>query len=174
MSLDIATVPIPGRTQDESPPVEEVFAEYPGATEDAPYGYKPDGTPYKRRPRGTGGASRGKAGKLPADGKLAESAAALLASANQLVGISLMAFGMTQTAASLAEANTQFELMARQALAADPGLCRKILSTGATGGKAGLVMAYSMLAVNMFPAAKSELAEKRAGRMAARDGGEDD
>jgi hypothetical protein len=49
--------------------------------------------------------------------------------------------------------------MARQSLEADPELCRKILSAGATSGKAGLAMAYLILGANTFPAMRKEYRE---------------
>jgi hypothetical protein len=49
--------------------------------------------------------------------------------------------------------------MAREALATDPALCKKILSAGATSGKAGLVMAYVMLGATVVPTMRSEYRE---------------
>lgn len=129
---------------------------YPDSTPDAPYGYKPDGTPYKRHHSGhssRGGSARG---SMPATAKQAETAAALLARLNSLFGFALIAAGMPESAASLAVNNEQFEQMARNALETDPALCRKILSAGATSGKAGLVMAYAMLGVSTFPDMRRE------------------
>lgn len=146
--------------------------EFPGSTPDAPYGFKPDGTPYKRRPNGAGSGSGKKAGggkKTGSSDRSAQTAASLLARMNGLVGISLTVFGMPATAMSLAEANDQFETMAYEALRSDPELCRKILAAGATSGKAGLVMAYGMLGVSIAPAALTEIREKRATRDAERD-----
>jgi tetrahydromethanopterin S-methyltransferase subunit F len=92
---------------------------------------------------------------MPA-GKQAEHAAALLASLNGLIGMAFMAAGMPESAATLAANNDKFQSMAQQALSTDPKLCAKILSTGATGGKAGLVMAYVMLGVSVGPSMKAE------------------
>jgi hypothetical protein len=99
---------------------------------------------------------------MPASNANAAAAAALLARVNNLVGVSLHMFGMVNTANALVEANEQFEVMAREALATDPVLCRKILSAGASSGKAGLTMAYIMLGAQMTPAALQEYKAKRA------------
>lgn len=133
---------------------------YPDSTPEAPYGYKSDGTPFKRH-HGAGRRSSGPAssgGRLPA-GKQAETAAALLARLNSLMGLGFIAAGMPLAAVKLSENNGQFEAMAREALATDPALCKKILSAGATSGKAGLVMAYVMLGVSVVPAARAEYRE---------------
>lgn len=154
--------------QDETPPIEgqDYDPEYPGSTPDAPYGYKPDGTPYKRRPKGTAnrGASAGGVRRMPATEAQAAAAAGMLAKMNQLIGIGFMAAGMTETALAIQSSNSQFESMAKEALLTDPALCKKILGAGATSGKAGLIMAYSMLGVSIFPSAKSEIQQKRAER----------
>lgn len=131
---------------------------YPDATPDAPYGYKSDGTPFKRH-HGRGRKQRGEGGRMPATAKQAETAAALLARLNGLFGLALTVAGMPMSAMKLAENNEQFEDMARQALETDPELCRKILSAGATSGKAGLVVAYAMLGVSTFPAMRQEYRE---------------
>src|SRR3954469_24269375 len=135
---------------DEIPPLDngtgDYDPQYPGSTEDAPYGFKPDGTPYKRRPKGTGGSNTGgkasNAGRMPASDIQARTAANLLANGNALIGASLAIFGLTQTTEQLAAANEQFKELAYEALLHDPALCKKILSTGATGGKMGLTLAY--------------------------------
>jgi hypothetical protein len=101
---------------------------------------------------------------------MARSAAGLLARLNSLVAIGVMTAGMPGIARSINENNEQFEAMAYEALLADPALCKKILGAGATSGKAGLIMAYSMLAVSTLPAAKSEIQERRAIREANEDG----
>jgi len=156
--------------QDTPPPTSGDYnPEYPGSTAEAPYGYKPDGTPYKRRPKGTGGASGSGTVKSPASDAQAKSAAYLLSRANVIVGISLAAFGMPMTTAALADANEDFEKMAYEALLTDPALCRKILSAGATSGKAGLVMAYASLGVSIMPAARDELRAKRLAKEAERE-----
>lgn len=165
MTIEFATGEIP---RDESPPFVDAIPTadwdplYPGSTEHAPYGFFDDGRPRKRKPKGTGTPRKGS--KMPANDNLATTAAGLLARANDLVGMSLMAFGMPLTGQSITDANKTFEAMATEALRTDPVLCRKILSTGATGGKAGLVMAYSLLAVNIYPTARDEMRDAKARR----------
>lgn len=132
--------------------------EFPGSTPDAPYGFFPDGRARKRRPKGHGG-TRSTVGRMPANDRQAETAAALLARLNVFVGIALTTAGMPKAAAELASNNVTFESMAREALLSDPALCKKILSAGATSGKAGLVMAYVMLGATTFPAMKEEYRE---------------
>lgn len=158
--FNFGTAPVP---QDIAPPTGDEEAGpfidlYPDSTPEAPYGRKPDGTPYKRHHGGHGkspstGAAKGSA--MPA-GRQAETAAALLARLNVLFGFALTTAGMPESAATLAENNAQFEAMAREALSADPALCRKILSAGATSGKAGLAMAYVMLGASTFPSMRAE------------------
>lgn len=139
--------------------------EFPGSTPDAPYGFKDDGTPYKRRPRGASGSKpASKRGVMPASDKDAAAAAAMLGKLNMLIAIGLNAAGMSNSGAAIMAGNDEFESMAKEALLTDPALCRKILGTGAVSGKAGLVMAYGMLGVSIFPAAKEEIQAKRAER----------
>lgn len=137
--------------------------EYPGSTPEAPYGYKEDGTPYKRRPRGSGKSS----GKSPTKRKtaasepLARSAAGLLAQMNTLTGFSLAAFGFNETSESIAKANERFEDMAYGALLNNPDLCKKILSAGTNSSTAQLSMAYVTLALAIFPSARNDIKRKR-------------
>lgn len=156
--MDITLEDIP---QDTPPPVVEKVdfnPEYPGSTPEAPYGYKPDGTPYKRRPRASGTQGRG---NMPASNSQATQAAALLARANLLVAMVIGFAGMPNTAAQIEKSNGSFEMMARDALLTDPQLCRKILSSGSTSGKAGLAMAYAMFGGSLFSTAKGEIRELR-------------
>lgn len=133
---------------------------YPDSTPDAPFGYKPDGTPYKRHHGKHGGKSSGNAGsRMPATEKQAATAAALLGRLNALFGITLGLAGMPKAAMELAQNNETFEVMAKEALLTDPVLCRKILSAGATSGKAGLIMAYAMLGASTYPAMRDEYRE---------------
>lgn len=152
---------------DETPPVSvepspNKDPEYPGSTPDAPYGFKDNGEPYKRRPyapRTSSGKSRSTSGK--SNDALASSAARMLCQINSLVGMSLTVFGMPQTAMDIEKANSDFETMATESLRTDPALCRKILSAGATSGRTGLTIAYIYLAGSAFPSARSELQAKR-------------
>lgn len=165
-------VPIPGGG-DEAPPTENPQATtvgpftdlYPDSTPEAPYGRKPDGTPYKRHHGGRGSRSVTGPQRMPASESLARSAAGVLATANSLTAIALMAGNLTVTAEAINDANKQFEEMAYQALLTDPALCKKILSAGASGGKAGLLMAYAMLTANIFPSAMAEFKERRQARL---------
>jgi hypothetical protein len=154
--IDFTELTVPA---DIAPPVEDTGApfdpRYPDSTPEAPYGFKPNGEPYKRHHSGHGKTGQ-TSGRMPATGKQAETAAALLARLNVLVGFALTTAGMPESAMKLAENNQQFEDMARQALETDPALCRKILSAGATSGKAGLVMAYVVLGATTFPAMREE------------------
>jgi len=156
---------------DETPPLEgyggDFDPEFPGSTPNAPYGFKPNGEPYKRRPKGSGGTGTthtARSNRMPASDKMARNAASLLGRLNSLIAIGLATANMPGTAAAMVENNAQFEEMAYEALLTDPQLCRKILGAGATSGKAGLVMAYGMLGVSLVPAAKSEIMSKRAER----------
>lgn len=134
---------------------------YPGSTPDAPYGFKADGTPYKRRPSGPRTSSSGR-GNMPASNSQATQAAALLGRGNMLIAMIAGFAGMPKTAAQITESNSAFEEMARDALLTDPALCRKILSTGSTSGKAGLVLAYAMLGGSLYPTVKEEIVALRA------------
>lgn len=164
MSLDIKIV-----DSDEAPPTDATSVtgdydpEFPGSTEEAPYGYFPDGRIRKRRPKGHGKPSPVASGsrRSPASESQARTAAGLLARMNGLLAMSLGFSGLPTTAESIAESNAQFESMAYEALLTDPALCRKILSAGATSGKTGLIMAYGMLAVSIAPTAFVEIKERR-------------
>jgi hypothetical protein len=165
---------------DDTPPVETVIGSaydplYPGSTPDAPYGYKSDGSPYKRRPKGSsnGVSAPRTVGRMPASETQAAAAAAVLARVNALIGMSLATFGFVETCSQLAEANPTFELMAKDALLTDPVLCRKILSAGTQSGKTQLYMAYGMLGASIAPACVSELRTKRAERKEQEDNAED-
>jgi hypothetical protein len=160
----IGSSPIP---RDETPDVEpDGYADstpgpfidlYPDSTLEAPYGRKPNGEPYKRHHSGRAPKDGSVNARMP--GKQAETAAALLARLNLLFGMSLGLAGMPRAQNELVKNNDTFEVMARDALAADPALCRKILSAGATSGKAGLVMAYTMLGVSIAPTIRDEYRE---------------
>ena len=148
---DIPAESIPESVKDYDP-------EFPGSTKEAPYGFKVDGTPYKRRPN-----SGSRAGKTvhAKNGASAANAAALLRSINSMVALSLLAFGMPLTGTTIEQAGDQFESMARDALESDPALAKRILSMGANTGKAQLAMAYITLGVAVTPVALAELREKR-------------
>jgi hypothetical protein len=144
---------------DPEPDTGPYDSRYPDSTPEAPYGYKPNGEPYKRHHSGHGSRGSGTGSRMPATEKQAETAAALLARLNTIFGFVLTAAGMPESAATLAANNVMFESMAKQALETDPALCRKILSAGATSGKAGLIMAYAMLGMGTFPDMKREYRE---------------
>ena len=157
---------------DDAPPIDDDHtwfnAEYPHSTAEHPYGFfdkngSPDfSRPRKNKPRSGGAPSpSGGVSTSAASQRSARAAAGLLSQMNMLVGISLITFGMPQTAMSLKEANSQFESMAYEALLNDPALCKKILSAGATSGKTQLIMAYGMLAMSLGPAAFVEIKERR-------------
>lgn len=138
--------------------VNDYDPEFPGSTPEAPYGFKADGTPYKRRPNS--GTKLGKPASAKT-GASAANAAALLRSINSMVALSLLAFGMPLTGTTIEQAGNQFESMARDALESDPALAKRILSMGANTGKAQLAMAYITLGVAVTPVALAELREKR-------------
>jgi len=150
---------------DESPELDPAYT-LPGDVPDpdAPYGRKADGTPYKRRPNGTRKSGSGNAKRMPASESLARSAAGLLATANKVIGVGFLTAGFPNTAMQITANNDQFEELAYQALLTDPALCKKILGAGATSGKAGLVIAYSMLIGTTIPTARNEIHEKRKSR----------
>ena len=150
--------------KDEAPPLEvtgDYNPEYPGSTEEAPYGFKDDGTPYKRRPRASGPARVSGRGNMPASNAQATQAAALLGRGNLLIAMVAGFAGMPKTAERITASNDSFEAMARDALATDPALCKSILSAGSTSGKAGLAMAYVMLGGSIFGTAREEIRELR-------------
>lgn len=169
-TLDISRVPIPDELpvpDDETPPVENPTGDfdpsYPGSTSEAPYGFRDDGTPYKRHHGKRGGSPRSSSGKVSTRNETqARTAAALLAQMNLIVVMALQASNLDKTAASIAESNAMFEQMAFNALATDPALCRKILGAGAVSGKAGLIMAYAVLGVSAVPAIRTEIQERKA------------
>jgi len=171
MATDIVFGIPQGLPQDDAPvfiPPEDAGRdfdpEFPGSTPEAPFGYLASGEPRKRRPNGTGTAPKsGGTGvrKMPTNPSTAKSAAGLLARMNLLIGLALHTSGLEDTALELRKANEQFEELAYEALLADPQLCKKILGAGATSGKAGLIMAYSMLGISIAPVARTEIIERR-------------
>lgn len=138
--------------------------QYPDSTPEAPYGFKKDGTPYTRHHGKRSQSSGGSVRKMPANPAMAKSAAGLLARLNLLFGLAIHTSGLEATAMELRKANEQFEELAYEALSADPVLCKKILGAGATGGKTGLIVAYSMLGVAIVPTARTEIIERRRAR----------
>jgi len=158
-------------SKDEAPPMNGVTDDsfdpaYPGSTPEAPYGFKDDGTAYKRRPGPRGPRKSSGRGNMPASESQARSAAAMLGQLNNLIGLSLFSFGFPLTAGEIAKGNDMFVEQAYAALLTDPALCRKILSAGAQSGKAALVMAYGTLALGIAPALVVELKERRAAAQA--------
>lgn len=171
--LDIQVKPISELPKDEPPDTSGQEATgwydpaYPHSTEDHPYGYfadkngEPDfNRPRKRRPHSRSGG-RSVATSDRAD-KVAETAAAMLARMNTFAGMALMSFGLPASGEALRDANKVFEEMAYQALQTDPTLARKILSAGATSGRAQLTMAYVMLGGSIAPSVISEVKARRA------------
>lgn len=154
---------------DETPPPDDTQPvvtngdfdpEYPGSTEEAPYGYTPTGRIRKRPVANKSSAGSGR--RMPASESSAKSAAGLLARMNEMIAASLtLVVGLPNTGAALIEGNKQFEAMAFEALLTDPALCRKILSAGSTSGKAGLALAYGMLGMGIVPAAFAEVRERK-------------
>ncbi len=161
LAFDETTIP----DTDEAPPIVNANGDYdpefPGSTPDAPYGFKDNGDPYKRRPGPRGPRKSGR-GSMPASESQARSAAALLGQLNLIIGISLSSLGFPMTASAVAAGNDTFTEQAYAALLTDPALCRKILGAGAQSGKAALVMAYGMLVIGVVPAATAEFKERRA------------
>ena len=167
-TIEFTEADIPAAPDDIAPATEEVVSTtgdydplYPGSTPEAPYGYKADGTAYKRRPNKGYTRRESGSGRIVASESQAKAAAAMLAQVNNLVCISIHVAGMPRTATSIQEQNAQFEAMAFEALLTDPALCKKILMAGANSGKAALLMAYATLGMSAVPAAISEVKERR-------------
>lgn len=173
MSLDIleGVIPdeAPATSDHDTPGLPDWFsADYPYSTEEHPYGFfnlpngEPDYTrPRKRRPHGKRESTGAVATSARADTS-AKTAAAMLARLNTFVGLSLGVFGMDLTRDALLSGNDVFQDMAYEALLTDPALARKILSAGASSGKAQLTMAYVMLGGAIAPVGYGELKRKRA------------
>lgn len=162
MATDLAFAPtdIP---QDEKPALDGVPYDprYPDSTADAPFGFKPNGEPYKRHHSGNGKQPTGKGpSRMPASDAQARSAASVLGTLNKLIGMALLPV-LPQTAVAITEANDDFEQLAFQALLTDPALCKKILGAGTNSGKAQLFMAYGALGMSVVPTAMSEVRAKR-------------
>lgn len=161
---------------DESPTVDSTETtgwfnpEYPHSTEEHPYGFFPDkdGEPDFSRPRKRRPHTRSHGGTVATSARAdttARTAARMLARMNSLVALSLTSLGMPTSGQQIKDANTVFEDMAYEALQTDPSLARKILSAGASSGKAQLTMAYIMLAGTVAPIAYGEIREKRLNRV---------
>jgi hypothetical protein len=165
MVFQAATIPFTEdapRQQDSSPPLDDGFTpEYPGATPDAPYGYTTTGRVRKRAPNGS--RSTGPtASRAVGSAKQAQEAAKVLTNFNRLLGFGFAGLGLFETAGVWNEAQDTFYTQAVAALENDPGLCRTILKTGATGGKLSLFLAYGMLGLTVAPVAVQEYQTKRA------------
>jgi len=159
MSLTFETGTIP----DTEPETDTDHMTDTDVSPEAPYGYKKDGTPYKRRPNGaraSGGSTR-TSGSSRVESK-ARQAAALLTQANELACFGVMAVGFGRTASALQVANEGFTETAYEALRQDEALCNTILKAGTTSAKITLLIAYGMLMVNVVPVAVTEYRDKRA------------
>lgn len=143
--------------------------DYPDATPEAPYGYTAGGRIRKRPIGSRSNSSGGPTGANSRNESLGASAAQLLAQMNSLVGLSLSAFKLVETSDAIDEANKIFEPMAREALANDPKLARRIMSGGVSSSKAQLTLAYVVFGMAIMPSAREELSERRAAMKAARE-----
>lgn len=180
MALSIAEGTVPQdetpESQDEAPVVDSTEStgwfnpEYPHSTEDHPYGFFPMSAtdpspdfnrPRKRRPHNRSSSGTASVATSARADSTARTAAKMLSRMNGLVGMGLIALGMPTSGAAIADAQETFEEMAYEALQTDPALARKILSAGATSGKAQLTMAYVMMVGQVAPAAYSEIKERR-------------
>lgn len=132
---------------------------YPGSTAEAPYGYKEDGTPYKRRPKGSSGSVKLSTSGGSRNENLAASAADLLVTMNTFLFLGINLAGMPKTATQLSEANARFREVAYTALLNDAALCRKIVSAGGASSNAVLLMAYGQLIISAVPIALQERRE---------------
>lgn len=100
---------------------------------------------------------------------LAAQAAQVLVGTNALVAFVARMGALTETADQIDIANDPFRDRAYEALLADPELCRTIIKGGGLTGKAQLTMAYAMFAFAVVPVATSEIRERRAAAIAARE-----
>jgi hypothetical protein len=98
-------------------------------------------------------------GSAPAQ---ARAAASMLARMNLLLAMGLNSLGMNMTSGQIVQANEEFENLAREALAADPKLARKIIGVGGSSGKAGLTMAYALMGATIAPAVMVDIKTKKA------------
>lgn len=162
--LSFEKVAVPDSDRDETPPIAGVpfDPQYPDSTPEAPYGYRADGTPYKRH-HGQGRKARASSGgkRMPASDAQARGAAGVLATANKLIAMALNPI-LPKMATELLAENDQFEDMAYDALLSDPVLCKKILGAGSQSGKVQLAMAYGALALSVAPTAATEIRIRRA------------
>lgn len=141
---------------------------FPFSTKEHPFGFfnKSDGSPNfekprTRRPNKSRDSTPQSVGRTPTNPRNAEAAASVLARLNSLLGMGLGALGLQMTKEQLALANVEFETMAKEALLADPVLTKKILSVGASSGKAQLGIAYAMLGGAIAPVAMMEFKKNR-------------
>ncbi len=167
MATDIAFAPVE-IPQDDKPTLDGVpfDSRYPDSTPDAPYGFKPNGEPYRRHhgPGKSTGSATGRGGsRMPASDAQARSAASVLGTLNKLIGMALLPI-LPGTAVAITEGNDDFEQLAFQALLTDPALCKRILGAGTSSGKAQLFMAYGALGMSVVPTAMGEIKMKRSER----------
>lgn len=168
MATDLAFAPV-DVPQDEKPALDGVpfDSRYPDSTPDAPFGFKPNGEPYRRH-HGPGKSTAKGGSRMPASDAQARSAASVLGTLNKLIGMALLPV-LPGTAVAITEGNDDFEQLAFQALLTDPALCKKILGAGTSSGKAQLFMAYGALGMSVVPTAMGEIKTKRAERQESED-----
>lgn len=155
----------PSDLRDDAPlTTETVGDEYPDkcvvCSAGIPYGGKGPRPKYcdehkKNKAKTTRTSTRGSA-------DVARTAAGFLGQLNGLIGMGLAMYGLDMTAKTIQTANDQFVEQATVALTNDPKLAKKIVSLGATSGKASLAVAYGMLGAAIAPVAVVELKMKKA------------
>lgn len=101
-----------------------------------------------------------KDGKSPNHGK-ASQAVDVLAGLNGGLSVLLMGMTMFGTASALEERDSAFREMAYKALIVDPKLCDRIIRMGGSSGMLGLIAAYGMLGMAVYPVAKDEAVRVR-------------
>lgn len=99
--------------------------------------------------------------------KLANNAADVLVSGNQVAALVLGSIGLLDTAGAIAQTHDTFREQAFNALLLDEKLCRSILAAGGKSAGISLAMAYGMLGLSVVPTAVTEVKAKRDARREA-------
>ena len=110
------------------------------------------------RPKGSTTKSAPTATAVSADVRAAK---ATLESMYKVVGIGLMAAGLTRTAEAWVDQVETLSASNEDALKSSPKLAKWLANVGSTGGAATLIIMHGMAAVSVVSVARDELAERR-------------
>ena len=106
---------------------------------------------------------KGKTARVGSGTALAERAATVLITGNEMLSFAFTTLSLPETGGALAlgTAEPAFRAMVVDGLTMNPGLCRKILRGGSESGSMVLILAYAMLGMRVIPVATDEIRRRR-------------